>query len=117
MASLTVQEALQQGQKKPWAWVRSLSAVSLGPTPSEINEAELLEARFFDQSEEVRIFRRNRTLEAVSIMEGDSSFERQFKVENPMFGGKITVRYDLKQDDDGQMYISDVCLAGWEGKK
>lgn len=114
---LTVEEALQRGQKLPWAWIRSLSSVSLGARPAEVNMDELLEARFFGPETEVRIFHSGGALRAAALTTEttDKTIQRQFDIENPMFGDSITVRYTLEADEDGQMNRTDACLVGWEG--
>ena len=61
--ALAVNEALAGGMPLPYALVRSLSQVSLGPTPGEPPMLdELLETRFFDEKQEVRLFRREGVL-------------------------------------------------------
>ncbi len=114
---LTVEEALQRGQALPWAWVRSLSSVSLGLRPAEINTDALLEARFFGPETEIRLFRSGGALRAAALTPeaGDKTIQRRFDIENPIFGASITVRYTLEADEDGQMNRTVACLIGWEG--
>lgn len=114
---LTVEEALQRGQKLPWAWIRSISSVSLGLKPETVDLNELLEARFFGPEEEIRIFRNGGALRAAALSAeaADKTIKRRFDIENPMFGSSITVRYTLEADEDGQMNRICTCLIGWEG--
>ena len=105
---LTVEDALERGRVLPWALVRSLSAVVLGPVPEKIQTEELMEARFFDSREEIRIFRLTEGPEDVVI-------RRTYAVENPEFGKAITVCYFVEADEDGQCRLSSARLAGWEG--
>ncbi len=114
---LTVEDALERGRVLPWALVRSLSAVVLGPVPEKIQTEELMEARFFDSREEIRIFRSNGRLRAARLTEGpeDVVIRRTYAVENPEFGKAITVCYFVEADEDGQCRLSSARLAGWEG--
>lgn len=114
---LDMQAALEQGLRLPYALVRALSAVVLGKTPLAVETEELLEARFFSENEEIRLFRRNGGLNAVLLREEpeDSVLEETFRIENSALGRWITVRHLLDFDEDGQAYIKTTRLAGWEG--
>lgn len=114
---ITVQEALDQGTALPWALVRTLSAVSLGPSPAQIDQDELIEARFFGPEAEIRLFRINGQLRAtlLSAETDDSVIKRTYKIENPTFGRSVTVSYTLKADEDGQVNLTSTRLTRWEG--
>ena len=115
--SLTVQEALERGRALPWALVRCLSQVTLGPVPTDISQEELTEARFFSVNEEIRVFRSCGQLRAVRLQGEleDNMLERTYKIENPKFGKAFTVCYLLEADKDGQMHLTTARLTGWEG--
>ena len=118
--TLAVNEALAGGMALPYALVRSLSQVSLGRTPGEPPMlGELLEAWFFDEKQEVRLFRREGVLCAARLVceEGDSWIDKTYEVENKDLGEQVTVRHFLAFDEDGQCYISTSCLTGWKGRK
>lgn len=114
---LTIQEALACGRTLPWAWVRCLSRVTLGPAPADIDPEELIEARFFNEKEEIRLFRAGGELRAVRLMEQpeDSVLVKSYRIKNPAFGEYITVRCGLEADEDGQVGIVSTRLAGWRG--
>lgn len=116
--SLTIQEALERGRALPWALVRCLSQVSLGPVPADISREELLEARFFGVNEEIRVFRSCGQLRAVQLQgePEDNLLERTYQIENPKFGKTLTVCYVLEADEDGQMNLTTARLTGWEEK-
>lgn len=116
---LHVQAALEQGLTLPFALVQSLSCVTLGKTPENVDTTELLEARFFDAKEEIRIFRRDDALCAVKLEEEpeDCPLEETYSLDNRRFGGSVTVRHTLRGDEDGQMFVSATRLCGWEGEK
>ena len=117
--TLTVREALERGRALPWALVRSISEVTLGKTPAEINREELIEARFFSPGEEIRVFRAGGVWEAARL-EGepeDSRITRTYDIENPKFGSAVTVCYTLEADEDGQTNLATVRLTGWEGER
>lgn len=109
--------ALEQGMALPWALVRSLSQVTLGPAPREVDPAELLEARFFSAGEEIRVFREGDGLRAVRLtpQAGEAVLEEPRKIANPIFGTAVTVCRALAFDEDGQAYVSGERLIGWEG--
>lgn len=111
---LTVDEALRRGSALPFALVRSLSEVRLGPAPQAVNREELLEAYFFSDKEEIHIFRNDGLLFAVSLLaeKDDHSIEETYRLKK----GQIKVRHTIETDEDGQSYIAATCLAGWEAK-
>lgn len=117
--TLTVREALERGRALPWALVRSMSEVTLGRTPAEINREELMEARFFSPGEEIRVFRNGGELAAARLEEepGDSQITRTYDIENPKFGAAITVCFALEADEDGQTNLATARLTGWEEKR
>ena len=114
---LTAEEALQRGLMLPFALIRRISSVSLGNTPTQIETEELLDARFFSDTEEVRLFRRDGLLQgAVLKQDADKDYlEKIYRIENPALGREIVVRYELEADEDGQTYVSAARLAGWKG--
>ena len=118
--ALAGNESLACGMALPYAPVRSLSQVCLGPTPGEPPMLdELLEACFFDEKQEVRLFRREGVLCAARLVceEGDSWIDKTYEVENKDLGEQVTVRHFLAFDEDGQCYISTSCLTGWKGRE
>lgn len=114
---LTAEEAIQRGLMLPFALIRRISSVSLGNTPTQIETEELLDARFFSDTEEVRLFRRDGLLQgAVLKQDADKDYlEKIYRIENPALGREIVVRYELEADEDGQTYVSAARLAGWKG--
>ncbi len=114
--NLTAEQALAQGMRLPFALIRQLSQVTLGPVPAQPPElAQLIEARFFDGQQEIRLFRHHGTLQGVCMTPeaGDRWIERTLPVENRALGEKITVRYLLRFDEDGQCEIGTFCLIDW----
>lgn len=108
--------AIEQGAKLPFAFIRSLSSVTIGKTPKIINLDELLEARFFDEHCEIRIFLLDETLCATRLEEepDDKILRAEYRL-NPHFGSSITIYrcLDTHSDEDGQTFVSTVRLAGW----
>lgn len=109
--------AWKEGLRLPFAFVRRLSGVFLGATPAEVPMEEVLEARFFDEHCEIRIFHRNGSLSAACLNEepGDKTLKKEYRLDNPKFGGRLTecCCLDAASDDDGQVFVSAVRLAGW----
>lgn len=110
-------KALELRHTLPFAYIRSLSQVTLGPTPAEEPE-DLLEARFFSSTEEVRIFLGEDGFQAVRLTEEEPRgvcLEETRKLMNPRFGKEITICREIAFDEDGQAYISTMRLSGWKG--
>ena len=117
--SIDLSEALELGGKMPFVWIRFLSAIYIGKNEDiEKKLDELEEARFFDSEKEVKIIRNGNCLQAwySCLQSGDRVWKRSYTVRNPEFGGKIHVTCILNSDEDGQTYISDEKLSGWEEK-
>lgn len=129
---LTVDEALLAAKELPWALVRSLSQVTVGPAREILSEldkpdepdrqkklVELLEARFFggsEMAEEIRVYRYDGTRHAVRLTQeaADAVLEETYPLGR--FGGTVTVRHILKDDrsgdGDGQLCRAVTLLAG-----
>lgn len=116
---LTIAEALTRGRTLPYALLRCCGSFTLGPTPEELSTEELIEARFFDDTTEVRLLRRNGALTGVLLQRTpeDVVIEETRRIQNQRLGRKILLRRFLDWDEDGQTYVRAVCLAGWEGGK
>ena len=115
---LDVQEALRRGSALPYGWICTLSGVLLGPVPAELPLEELVEARLFGPTEEVRLFRREGELQAAVLAEepGDRVLAETYTIQNKaLFGNELTVHQILDADEDGQCYIAAVRLADWKG--
>lgn len=115
---LDVQEALGRGSALPYGWICTLSGVSLGPVPAELHLEELVEARLFGPTEEVRLFRREGALQAAALTEEpeDRVLAETYSIQNKaLFGTELTVHQILDADEDGQCYVAAVRLAGWRG--
>lgn len=115
---LTGPQALEEGRKLPYALIRQLSRVQLGPVPEQMPAlSEILEARFFDGRQEIRLFRQGKELCGVrlTLEDTDRWMDRQETVENPQLGRELSVRYILDFDEeDGQCMVKTFCLTGWK---
>ena len=113
---LSVREALSAGGALPFALIRSLSQVTLGRTPARVEEEELLEARFFSETQEIRIFQGADGLRAVRLTgeASDRVLEQTCALENDRFGGTLTIARVLEWDEDGQAYVAATRLTGWK---
>ncbi len=111
--------AFAQGLLLPFSFIRYLSGVTLGPTPANVDTEELLEARFFDERCEIRVFQYDDTLFAARLEEeaDDIILQNEYLLDNPKFGVCVIERcyLDTETDEDGQSFISAVRLAGWRG--
>ncbi|MCC8064914.1 MAG: hypothetical protein LIO70_07515 [Clostridiales bacterium] len=115
---LSPEEALERGRQLPYALIRCYSSVTLRETPEHIALEEVLEARFFNATEEARLFRQEGALRGAACEQvGEEGYlEERYKLANDKrFGEKLTVRRDLWADEDGQTYVVATRLAGWQG--
>lgn len=114
---LEVQAALEQGLTLPFAWIRTLSSVTLGPIPETVDTAELLEACFFSSQEEIRVFQTGSGLKAARLTAeaGDHMIEENRELLSPRFGKSVTMCHILAFDGDGQAYIAESRLTNWKG--
>ena len=114
---LPLPQAWGMGMRLPWVYLRSLSRVYLGKTPERLTMDELLEARFFSEQQEIRIFLSEDGLKAVRLEEetADRFLEKEIAV-NSGFGSSYTVHYLLQADEDGQTNRTVARLAGWKGE-
>lgn len=116
---IQVHEALTAGCALPYALLRFLSRVTLGCTPPQVPEDELLEARFFSSEQEIRVFPGEDGMQAVrlSAEPTDRVLEETYQIENRQFGGSLTVARVLDWDEDGQAYVAATRLTGWKEEK
>lgn len=115
---IPVLTALEEGMSLPFSMVRSMSTMSFGRVPEEIDLEELLEARFFDSKIEIRLFWSDDQLCSIKLTEEDTDdlLYETFWIENPVFGSQFTVCNILDSDIDGQTYIKDTRLVHWKGE-
>ena len=114
---LSPDQALERGMKLPFVLIRSINKVYLGNVPSQPPELDtLLEARFFDKDQEIRLFRKEDTLCAASLTREpkDRVLEEQYALEK-RFGTSLTYCRHLGIDEDGQTIFVATRLCYWEG--
>ena len=114
---LDISDALGRGEQLPFAYLRTYSAVTLGRTPPSVETEELLEARFFSRTEEIRVFRGDGALRAARLCAepGEEPLWERYAISDPRFGRELTVCRHLAADADGQVYIAATRLADWKG--
>ncbi len=114
---ISVQDAMKQGLKLPFAFIRTLSSVTFGKTPGEPG-TDILEARFFDASQEIRVFETDAQLAAVkkTAEQDDVGSCLTYEIQNRKFGRSFTVFQTYGFDEDGQAFIADTRLTGWKGE-
>jgi hypothetical protein len=71
----------------------------------KIDKRKLLEARFFNEKEEVHIFKECDLKSVYMIEDGDKYSDEKYILANK-YGKGMTVRNYFSFDDDGQAYIS-----------
>ena len=111
--------SMDKAQEYPFCFVRSVSNVYLGSAEhAQYCVEEILEARFFDDSKELRMFRdEDGTLQTLELRreDGDRYIDETYLIDNARFGKSLSVRQFLDVDEDGQTYVKASCLCGWEG--
>lgn len=111
------QQALMAGMQLPFALIRTWDHVYLGPTPAQAPAPDtLIEAHFFDREREVRLFRQEDELCAVSLTcePEDQILEERYQLEK-RFGSALTYSRHLGVDEDGQTIFVATQLSNWEG--
>ena len=114
---MTPEQALKEGGQLPFALIRTWDRVYLGNTPDHLPSQEtLVEARFFDEDREIRLFYNEENLCAVSLTRepGDRILEERYRLE-PRFGRTLTYCRHLGNDEDGQTIFTATRLSHWEG--
>ncbi len=114
---MTAEQALKEGMQLPFALIRTWEQVCLGPTPAQSPAPEtLLEARFFDGDREIRLFRPEEAICAVSLTREpeDRILEERYELEE-RFGRSLTCCRHLGNDSDGQTVFTAARLSHWEG--
>lgn len=112
--ALPVEDALRLAQAKPWAYIKNMSSMHLGENPVSLDLTQVLDARFFDGQQEIRLLREEGTLHAYAFTkEADDDCIDSTGTPLPGFGSSFTKHSYIRYDDDGQAYIAAVCLAGW----
>lgn len=107
----------------PFAFIKYYSGVTLGEAPANINadgfKKELLEARFFSESEEIRILHINGEFLCSKRSDGenDEFVETKYNIASKNSGETITVKKYFRYDEDGQAFLTESRLCGWEGGK
>ena len=134
---LSLEAALEQGRKLPYAMISAPESVYLGPAAkwpgfsqdglSGLPEG-LEEARFYDDRREIRIFRGERGLQAVCL-QGEECIYETYRLD-PGFvrrmtelwglmpeevGDSLTVARDIAFDEDGQAFVETTRLAAGKG--
>lgn len=114
---LELDEARARCADYPYVLVRELSRIWLGETrEADINWDEITELRFFSESAELRLFRRDGNLQAVLLEDEseDDCLDKTFPLaHNGAFGEQLIVREYLAYDEDGQLFIAAERLKGW----
>jgi len=107
--SITVDEALDRDKLISlgiqYGLVYYLDKVKLDRIDNlELDEEEILEARFFSKNKEVHVFRRDGLEASLFIDEGEEYFDDS-QLLMKKFGKKIYIRNYINYDEDNQAYI------------
>lgn len=115
---LSVENAKMEAAEQSFAYIRYMSRVFLGKNDTEnIEWEQILDARFFgEKDKEIRFFMEGNTLKAVccTAEANDEYIEETIDKLQKGFGSSIKKRKYLSADEDGQKYITRVCLSDWK---
>lgn len=112
-------EAENMAQGYPYVLVRELSRLYLGETAqTDILWDELTEARFFNDTSELRIWEEDGQFSAVLLEDENEDettcMEKSYNLAHKgLFGKKLTVLEYFEYDEDGQLYRAATRLKGW----
>lgn len=127
----------------PYAMIQTYSRLYLGVNPLSVSgidseawipffqdeeqmKQSLLEARFFSEEAEIRLFRLDNSFQLDSGFQSvltaetkeDHYLEETCEIANKdKFGGSVTVRRVMDFDEDGQAYVVLTRLSGWKEAK
>ena len=107
---LELSAAREQALARPFALLRTLSSVTLGPTPAVVQWEELTEARFFDAEQEIRFA----CGQAWQQTAGGIELEEETIPLLPGFGKILMLRRSYHPDEDGQLVPDGLRLTGWK---
>ena len=116
LTALSIQDALDQAKTMPFAYIRSLSGVYVGMTPGTISLAEVMEARFFGETAEIRFLKEAAQMTALEVADGDGdiTLDQRTALVQPV-GSFLTKRRYILPDEDGQCSIVATRLLTLEG--
>lgn len=115
---LSLEEAFSLVSSFPFAWIQELSRMTLGKNPGLPMQEEILEARYFDSSRELRLFPGEGGLQACLLIteDADHCLTEVHNIENTgLFGSSLTLGRVLDFDEDGQAYVKATRLMDWKG--
>ena len=108
-----IEEAVERGKTMQYGLIHYLSEVVFKPADEikEVNLEECLEARFFKEDEEIRIFRKNESLVAKHIKDIGPQSDSEivfYNLDNAFrkMGRKVGVKEYYKKDEDGQAIVT-----------
>lgn len=118
LTSLSLDEALARARTMPYAYIRTLSHVTIGTVPQTLEPEQFTEARFFGEDGEIRFCRADGALTAVALEDeaDDITMDQRAQVTAPRRSGLwLTKRRYVQPDEDGQMCIVATRLLKLEG--
>lgn len=110
---IDVLEAIKQGQKLPFVYAKNLSDMYFGKNPYNFNLDENLEARFFDKTQEIRIF--DGKAVKITAKNNENTINKTYKIQNAIYGTEFDVCIHLDFDEDGQAFVKTKRMTEWRG--
>ena len=105
--NVSVKDAIEKISTCKKAVIYLYSDMIVTDLPYEVNWDEVLEARFFDEEKEIRIYRENGSLKGIEIVDNqvdEKYIDNNYKLEVPS-DAQLTVREYYEFDSDGQIKI------------
>lgn len=120
---MTLDEAMAKAKNYPYVLLWELSRVHCGKADQvETNWAEVTQARFFDDKEELRFWYDGGELRFAVISDETMRQENEeldyldkaYPLDHQgAFGTRLDFREYLRYDEDGQLYVAGQRLKGW----
>lgn len=112
---ISVEQAMEEGKELPFLFLRKLSSLYIGKSLVAIDSSEIVEAKYFDNSKEIRIVKRDNGLSAVKLVaeENDKIVCKTYTIQNAIYGKEIDVACHLEYDEDGQGFIKTRRFIDW----
>lgn len=116
--TIDASNAWEHGKALSFALIYNQSSLYMGPSSDiQVNPDEVHEAFFFDQKEQVHLYKKDDAWEAriVSETEDDNYQDITYLIANRSFGETFTIREIFAFDEDGQTYRPERRLIDWKG--
>ncbi|QNU68459.1 hypothetical protein EHE19_008700 [Ruminiclostridium herbifermentans] len=108
---------IKNESKLKYVWYQQLDKMDIGEVENQkIDFSQLLEARIFNEDEELHIYQyedRLRVFVKRKEEQDKDKYIEETQILRSKYGKEIKLRHYIGQDDDGQAFIKMTCLCGY----